>query len=260
MHCALLSIVATLAVHGLPLSPSPAMPASVEFDVENERWEKELRDARELLTDHAGLNRAIGLTLVNGTDRAGLTGIRNHIIEAAKSRHKTQLRLGAAEPTHYLEKAASNIEVEADADGFDVTITNSAAIFARTFGAVVVTVKDRKWLAIPCDKRTFGKSPLNFPGMLDFIRLGPEKAVWVMRSEPKASTPAKPARAERPLKAKPPAKPAQVNKLKDVVFLGLKQVTLPQDRGLLPEDPTLLDLMIAGLDAALGLAEEGVLV
>lgn len=212
---------------------------------------KDLADARALLTNRRALHQAIGLTLVDGGTVNGrrFRGVSEHITRAAVFRHTTADTLGASR-TGYLEKAAQGLRAIGTDTEFGFNIEANAEPFSRTFHPVYVRVKNRKWLAMPCDKRTYGKSPLNFPGMLDFIVLIPGRlACWVMRKEPKKQQEVKVQKPKKPRKARK-SRPIERGEM-DIVFWGKKSVKLPQDRGLLPNDTEFLNLIDAGLNAEL---------
>lgn len=215
---------------------------------------KDLAEARKLLTNRTALHQAIGLTLVDGGTVGGrrFRGVSEHITRGAVFRHRTADRLGANR-TGYMEKAARGVRAIGTATEFGLNIENNAEPFARTFGPVEVRIRNKKWLAIPCDKRTYGKSPRNFPGMLDFIELKKGKlACWVMRKIPKTTGIAKVSRPEKPIKARKARRMKAKAKGKlDIVFWGKKAVRLSQDRELLPNDTEFLNLIDAGLNAEL---------
>ena len=211
------------------------------------------------IDDHVGINTAIASTLVHGGSFRGRTlrGVSEHITLAATSRHKTADRFGATR-TGYLEQAAQSIQINATADSAGFTIVNSAEIFSRTFGTVQVTIDKRKWLTMPADARGYGKSPLNFPGQLDFIELKPGVlACWVMRKTPKADGVIKTTKADKPEKVKRPAKTTEIEEKLDVVFWGRKKTLLPKDRGLLPTDDEIYNLVGLGIDQVLDQALNG---
>jgi hypothetical protein len=225
------------------------MPAIVELLMENDaQFLALLERARELVDDPSQLHESMAQVMVNG---GSVIGIQKHITNASRTRHKTADRLGA-QRSGYLEQAAQNIEATGTRRGAEVTINNSSGIFARTWGPVRVRVQRGTWLAIPCHKNSYNKSPLNFPGMLDFVKLKEGLAAWFLRDKPKTDTgraaligPRKPITATRARKAETTTtKPKRV-----VYFWGKHEVTLPKDEGLLPADWDLIQLAAEGAQA-----------
>jgi hypothetical protein len=225
------------------------MPAIIELDMTNDReWLTLLERAHEIVDDPSVLHESMAQVMVNG---GSVLGIQKHITNAAKTRHKTADKLGA-QRSGYFEQAAQNIEATGTRRGAEVTINNSSGIFARTWGPVRVRVQRGTWLAIPAHKNSYGKSPLNFPGMLDFVKLKEGLAAWFLRDKPKTEKrrepligPRKPMTATRARKAD-----TTTTKAKRVVyFWGKHETTLPQDRGLLPTDEDLIQLAAEGAQA-----------
>lgn len=214
---------------------------------------RDLTETQALLEDPAKLHQAISEVLITGGINAAgrrVFGFEDHIRQASYSRHATATRLGAT-PTGYLMKAAETLEVHATTEHAVLAITAPySEIFKRAVGEVEVHVRDRKWLAIPCDKRTYGLSPLNFPGMLDFFVIIPNfLAAWRMRKEPKKE---KLDEEDKPEKAAKPEAPGVTPKgHDDIVFWGRKSTTLSEDRELLPSEENLYALVELGLSEAI---------
>ena len=137
---------------------------------------------------------------------------RDHIIKAAKTRHKTANRLSATQ-TGYLSKKAESVEsqVTGNADGL-IKLTVIGDIFKRVDADVSVKPRLKKWLAIPATAEAYGKRPGELAG-LSFIKMKGNLAALVRVSE---------------------QKDAKGRLTPDVIFWLKKGVTLPQDRGLLP--------------------------
>jgi len=139
---------------------------------------------------------------------------REHIIKAAKTRHKTANRLSA---THsgYFSKRAETVEshVTGNPDGL-ITLTVYGEIFARVDGAVSVKPRTKKWLAIPNTAEAYGRRPKELDG-LRFVKMKGSLAALVRDDEGDA-------------------KDAKGRKKFSVIYWLKKGVTLPQDRGLLP--------------------------
>lgn len=137
---------------------------------------------------------------------------RDHIVKAAKTRHKTANRLSATQ-TGYLSKKAESIEshVTGNADGL-IKLTVVGDIFKRVDGAVPIKPRLKKWLAIPNTAEAYGKRPGEISG-LSFRKFKNNLAALVRVSE------------EKDALGRPKF---------DVIFWLKKGVTLPQDRGLLP--------------------------
>ena len=134
------------------------------------------------------------------------TGTRMHIRSAAMQRHTTAEKLGAR-PTGYLTKRAELVEGVGTRDGADVNITG--AIFKRTFGPVTVRPVSKKMLAIPMRAESYGKRPGEFGDELFVYRAKQGKLFLARKAGP--------------------------GKLL-FVFMLVKSVLLPQDRGLLPSE------------------------
>ena len=217
-----------------------------------------LQRYERVLTNRQGLNESIAVTVAFGgtaPDGGEFYGVKRHIQEAAATRHTTANRLGAA-PTGYLNKAAESLELSANFASASLIISESWEIFKRTFGEVEVNIQNRKWLTIPCDARTYGKSPLNFPGMLDFIIIIPDVlAAWRMRTKPKEDRPDRLEKADKPDKPREPGETPKV--MEDIVFWGRKSTKLTKDEGLLPTEEEFYDLITLGVNFALDIARNG---
>lgn len=137
---------------------------------------------------------------------------RDHIVKAAKTRHKTADRLSATQ-TGYLSKKAESVEttVTGNADGL-IKLTIIGDIFKRVDGDVSVKPRLKKWLAIPATAEAYGKRPGELAG-LTFIKLKGSLAALVRMQE---------------------EKDAKGRSKFDVIYWLKKGVTVPQDRGLLP--------------------------
>ena len=213
----------------------------------------QLRETAEYMSS-ARLNEAVANTLIAGDEEAGLTGVSAHITEAAKSRHKTADGLGA-QRSGYLEQAAENILAIFDESTAGFQITQSAAIFARVFGPKRITIQDNQWLCIPASKKSYNTSPLSWEGWLDFAVLKPGKlAAFFWRDTQKAARredQEQPQQAEKPQRAdKSAGKSSDKSRQREVAFWCVKEVTLPQDRELLPSDEDLIRLIARGAEKA----------
>ncbi|MFZ2276295.1 MAG: hypothetical protein WAW39_00795 [Prosthecobacter sp.] len=137
---------------------------------------------------------------------------REHIARAATTRHKTAARLGAP-VTGYLEKLATGTEsVRGQGSPGRVRLTLQGEIFKRAFGPVTVTATQAKMLTIPWSAAAYGK------------RAGEFSDLFVFKSKRGAAFLAR-----------------RIDKSKiEFLFLLKKSVTLPQDRGLLPDDAAFL--------------------
>jgi hypothetical protein len=195
-----------------------------------------------------------------GKDPAGREhlGIKRHITEASKTRHKTATRLGA-KPTQYLAKAAGYLTTSATNETATVTITKSSEIFSRTNGPVTVRPTGKlKWIAIPAHKDTCGKWPRNFPeDSMDFVVIKEGKLAALFEKKPNLNepdpvdpdAPEKPKRAAKARTARKADKPKNLKR--KVMFWLVKSATLPHDRGLLPTDKEFYELVFLGIDNAL---------
>ncbi len=132
--------------------------------------------------------------------------VRLWIIEAAADRHHTAQDLGAA-PTGYLTAAAEDTTAVASSRGAVITVKGH--IFKRYFGAVQVAPRRAKMLSIPVNAASYGKKTKDF-GKMNIIKSKAGDLLLVKttgRGKKKKITP---------------------------LFLLLRKVTLPQDKGLLP--------------------------
>ena len=134
---------------------------------------------------------------------------REHITKASRARHKSAARLGA-KPTGYLEKIAGSAEaVRADGRPGLVTLTLQGAIFKRASGPVIVKGTN-KMLTIPIAPESYGRRAAEMGKM---FRITSRKGnVLLVQSDPNDKKKLKP------------------------LFVLKDQVTLPQDRDLLPSD------------------------
>jgi len=133
---------------------------------------------------------------------------RDHIREAAKTRHTTAERLGA-KPTNYLTSLISGSEgIGSQASPGKVLLTLPGEIFKRAFGPVTVRIFQKKFLTIPVAAESYGKRSDELPGKIFMVR-SKKGHLLLARREGK--------------------------ELK-ILYLLKTQVTLPEDRGLLPSD------------------------
>ncbi|GAA5137401.1 hypothetical protein GCM10023213_14020 [Prosthecobacter algae] len=172
------------------------------------------------------------------------TLLRSHVVAASKTRHKTATRLGA-NPSNYLAKRADTVEsqVTGNADGL-IRLTIYGDIFARVDGPVNVRPKRAKSLAIPAIAGAYGRRPREIGGLRLVVFLDAKKAALAkvtgdggtgtvfLRKQivgpPRPGTD----RWRRYNRKFGPEKPTP----KVTVWYWLKKgVTLPQDRGLLPQ-------------------------
>lgn len=138
---------------------------------------------------------------------------REHITQASRTRHKTSSRLGAT-PTGYLEKIATSAEgVSGVGSPGLVTLTLQGEIFKRAFGPVTVKKSD-KLLTIPIAAESYGRRAAEM-GPMFRIKSRKGNLLLVQRD------------------------PDDQKKLKPLYVLK-DEVTLPQDRGLLPSDQAFL--------------------
>jgi hypothetical protein len=167
--------------------------------------------ATPILTQlRAGLEDARALHEAIGAEAEILT--RDHIGKAAPSRHKTAQRLGA-EPTGYYERTAEGVTSRGDDDAAVVVIGGDNAIFARVFGPVTVKPRTKKFLTVPAKAAAYGKRAGEIPDLdVLFFNKGGGRGFSMALG-----------RRDDDGKA-------------DVWFWLVRQVTLPQDRGLLPTD------------------------
>lgn len=146
---------------------------------------------------------------------AGVMTQRYITEDAAPTRHRTANRLGAS-PTNYLARTAAALEFTGTRDAAVLSFGRDSEIYARVNGPVTVRPVNKKFITIPATAAAYGKRAREF-SFLKFI--------------PFANGTRALARVDGKGKAK-----------KLIIFYWLKeQVTLPQDRGLLPSDTQFLD-------------------
>jgi hypothetical protein len=136
--------------------------------------------------------------------------VREHVRNvAAPSRHTTADRLGATR-TGYLERAGEGVESRGTAEAAVVTISGNVDIFKRTDGPVTVRGRGKK-LTIPARAAAYGRRAGEISGLevRVFGRRGGGRTVALGKVE---------------------------GGVREVWYWLVDQVTLPQDRGLLPSD------------------------
>jgi hypothetical protein len=211
------------------------MSALLKIDTQDEATAG-LRAIMDKLQDRAGLHRALAGRVADL--------MQEHIIfKAAPSRHTTALRLGA-NVTHYLTIAGRSITNEGTANEGLVTITQNGSIFARVGGPVNVRPREKKWLTIPNVAEAYGKKAEEIPG-LRLAWIGIRRMVLVQG--PKY---AKKADGKRRTKEEATAYKAELKKQTRIIFWLKKQVTLPEDRGLLPTEAQFFAAMEEGVREA----------
>ncbi len=131
---------------------------------------------------------------------------REHIAQAAQSRHKTAEKLGANPSQYLLNKAAS---VEAIGAPGRVLLSVSGEIFKRTFQPVTVTASAAKMLTIPWTAEAYGKRAGEFGKLFVYVSKHGDGAAFLARRE---------------------------GGTMKFLFLLKRSVVLPQDRGLLPSE------------------------
>jgi uncharacterized protein (DUF1778 family) len=166
------------------------------------------------LTDRTGLHQALAIRVAEHT--------RQHIRRAATTRHKTAQRFGL-QPTNYLAKKADTVEHSHDADG--ITLRVEGAIFRRVNGPVTIRPREKKYLTIPVNKEAVGRKA---------------SELWWPKSPSKRPRKGRRASLIQGLifiTSKKGnlllAKPEDDGSITPYYVLK-KQVTLPQDTGLLP--------------------------
>ncbi len=84
--------------------------------------------------------------------------VRDHILEAAKTRHTTAdtIKHGPATRTEHLTKAAESVAEEASASEGAVTISSPG--FRRALGPLTILPRQRQHLTIPTDALSYGKT------------------------------------------------------------------------------------------------------
>jgi hypothetical protein len=212
------------------------MSALLTLDIHDEATAP-LRRIMDMLQDRAGLHRAL----------AGRVGdlVSNYIIfKAAPERHATARRLGA-DVTNYLTIAGRSVTNEGNAQEGIVAITQNSDIFARVAGPVNVRIDKKKWLTIANDRMGYGKRAEDVEG-LEFVpskKSGLAMLIWrpkyVGRPNQKRRTPAEAA-----------AYREEIKRQSRVIYWLKKEVTLPQDRGLLPSDEQFFAAMEEGVREA----------
>ena len=150
--------------------------------------------------------------------------VRNHLNNAAPSRHNTANKLNAT-PTGFLRIAFNNTEREADAGSAAVVINSDPAnnfdarALMRTRGPLRITPKEKKWLTIPIHALSYGRRVADLPSSLKIFRF-PKKGGHGEKSN-------------------------VIGAKMDGKLVGLyalsRGVTVPQDEGLLPSKSEMLN-------------------
>lgn len=145
---------------------------------------------------------------------------RDHIIKAAKTRHKTADRLSATR-TGYLSKKSDTVEshVTGNSDGL-IKLAVYGEIFARVDRDVPIVPRTKKWLTIPWHKEAYGRRAGEL-GDLTFVKVKPDLAALL----------------KLPVVDGKKVFPKTPGEWQNAIRYWLKKgVTLPRDRGLLPEE------------------------
>lgn len=185
----------------------------IDIDVEiDESATPAVAAVADALADRTPLHEAMAPVLENT--------VRDHLIAIEPVMHKTAQRLGA-KPTGYLARRARQIESSADASAAIVTIGGSVEIFARVAGPVLVRPQVARHLTIPATSLAYGRRAREITG-LRFVRFANgTKALAAIEGKGK----------ERKL---------------TVHYWLQEQVTLPQERNLLPSDSAMIAAMELG--------------
>lgn len=139
---------------------------------------------------------------------------REHLREIDPNMHTTRARLGVSlgNPPSYWASRIAAVESRATKDAAIVSMGKDSEIFERTFGPVVVRPVSAKHLTIPANAATFGRRAREFSGMFPVTFKSGKKAL-----------------AQREGKG-----------LKVMYWLK-DEVTLPEERRLLPSDEQFLN-------------------
>jgi len=142
--------------------------------------------------------------------------VQDHLKRVAPSRHATAQRLGAT-PTGHLEKAADDVGHRYDSREAVVEIVSEG--IKRALGPLEIKPVNKRWLTIPADAESYGKSDGNNSGVAALRAEG-----WnIFRPRGRmflAGTKGRGKAAKDTFK---------------VLFWLKSQVTIPHDPGLLPE-------------------------
>jgi len=150
--------------------------------------------------------------------------VRNHLNNAAPSRHNTANKLNAT-PTGFLRIAFNNTTREADASAAAVVISSDPAnnfdanALRRARGPLRITPKKKKALTIPIHALSYGRSVADLPSSLAIFRI-PKKGGHGEKSNVLG---------------------AVINGELTGLYVLSRGVTVPQDEGLLPTDAELLE-------------------
>lgn len=167
-----------------------------------------LRRAQAELQDRSGLNLYVARSVRNVT--------RDYLIDQAAGRHKTAEKLGAR-PTGHLARAAQSVDFEATKEAAIISIASAG--ISRAFAALTISpTGGKKYLTIPAVAEAYGKRAGEF-AELKFVPLKGGKVPVLARIEKSDG-------GKRTLR---------------VIYWLKDQVTVPEDRTLLPSDSLLLD-------------------
>lgn len=145
---------------------------------------------------------------------------RLYLNAIAPGRHSTAERLGA-DPTGHLGRAASAVESGHDDEAAYITIPRIYGL-GRAFQDYVITPKNgKKWLTIPATASAYGKRAGEFSD-LKFVPFTDDLAALMARSKSDGKY--------------------------IVVFWLKKEVTIEQDRTLLPDDQAFGEAAARGVD------------
>lgn len=185
---------------------------------------------RELGGDSTGMNAMIAGRAESVT--------RDWLIEQAKVRHKTAQRLGAT-PTGHLERAAESVTSASDAQGATIGITSPG--ISRAFGPLDIKPSaGKKYLTIPATAEAYGRRAGSFNDLrlAFFRRAGTLLLALVKADQSSLATRESSGYGIESKAAKGAKAPLQAAQRPAVYYWLKSQVTVPQDRSLLPDDQT----------------------
>lgn len=159
------------------------------------------------------MNRAIG--------EAVLIRIKDHIGTMSVSRHKTADRLGASHTKHYENAAGRVVLRDVSEDKAVIEVGNTPGL-SRAFHDLHITPKRAKWLTIPMHRSAYGFRVADLRGIGHKI-FRPGKARILAETTTLTETYTdKSGKTRKRAKLRP-------------LYALVKSVTVPQDKGLLPQ-------------------------
>lgn len=196
-----------------------------------------LRRMVNVIKDRVKLHKAMGFRCGDLTKR--------YVVEVATpSRHKTADALGA-QYSNYLPKAGASVISAGDADGAEISIPFNGAIFKRVAGPVTIRPRFKKLLTIPRIAEAYNKRARELGELqLRIYKDGNGALVRAPKYERKSD-------GTRRTKDEARAYRDELKAGTVTVFALRKEVTLTEDRDLLPSEAQYFEAMKAATEETL---------